>query len=269
MPTAEEKANIARYERFLEVVNARDYDGIAEVMSSDFEDHHPGFQVHGIDSYREALRSVVENLPFTARLLDIMASGDRIVARVELAGRHTGPFLGHAATGREVVWTTTEIWRVADGLFVERWAEDDLLGLERQLSPDEENVAVITKLNDVVNERRYDDMDALFSPDFVDRNAAWAVKDVAELKSLLAVAHEALDFTSHHDLIYAAGQGMVVIHITFKGRHVKPFFGQEPTGEPVQWTSIETYRLERGRIVERWVEADTAGLMRQLGVALP
>lgn len=135
--------------------------------------------------------------------------------------------------------------------------------------PDAANVALITTLNDVVNERRYDDMDGLFAESFVDNNPAWSVRDLAELKIILSEAHAAMDFTSHHDLIYPADGGKVVIHITFSGRHLKPFLGQEPTGEPVRWTSIEVYRIEQNKIVERWVQADTAGLLAQLGVPLP
>jgi len=131
---------------------------------------------------------------------------------------------------------------------------------------DARNVALITKLNDVVNERRYDDMDELFDSAFIDQNPAWSVSSLGELKKLLAEAHQAMDFTSHHDLIYPAAGGKVVIHITFSGRHVKPFIGQEPTGKPLQWTSIEVYRIENNKIVERWVQADTTGLMAQLGV---
>lgn len=140
---------------------------------------------------------------------------------------------------------------------------------DNSLSRDEANVELIRRLNEVVNERRYDDMDALFAPSFVDNNPAWSVKDLAELKAILAAAHSALAFTSHHDLIYPARDGKVVIHITFTGRHVEPFLGQQPTGRTVSWTSIEVYRIEDGRIVERWVQADTAGLMAQLGVQLP
>jgi predicted ester cyclase len=131
------------------------------------------------------------------------------------------------------------------------------------------DVALITKLNDVVNERRYDDMDELFADGFVDNNPAWSVSGLDELKKLLAQAHQALDFTSHHDLIYPAEDGKVVIHITFTGRHVLPFLGQEPTREPVRWTSIEVYRIANNRIAERWVQADTTGLLAQLGVMLP
>lgn len=142
-----------------------------------------------------------------------------------------------------------------------------------QASPAEEldaaNVALIAELNDVVNERRYQDMDRLFGPGYIDHNPAWSLTDLGQLKLILAEAHAALAFTSHHDEIYPAHGGRVVIHITFSGRHVGAFAGHEPTGRPVRWTSIEVYRIEDGRIAERWVQADTAGLFAQLAAPVP
>lgn len=259
----------ALYERFLTAFNNRDRDEIARVIAPDFTDHHPGFDVNGLDGYQSALREAYDSLNLTGELRDIIACDDKVVTRVLLRGRHTGPVFGLPATGKDVSWTTNEIWRVADGRLAERWAEDDLLGLRAQLSEDSANIALISTLNDVVNERRYDDMDELFAPGFVDRNPAWNVEGLAPLKTLIADAHKALDFTSNHDQIYAADGGKVVIHITFSGHHVGPFFGRPPTGKAVSWTSVEIYRIVNRKIAERWVQADTAGLMRQVGVELP
>jgi ketosteroid isomerase-like protein len=52
---------------------------------------------------------------------------------VRLVGRHVGKFLGVPASGARLEWFTHEIWRVAGGRFVERWAVDDLAGLFRQM----------------------------------------------------------------------------------------------------------------------------------------
>jgi predicted ester cyclase len=95
------------------------------------------------------------------------------------------------------------------------------------------------------------------------------VNSLEELKGIIRAAHGALDFTANLDALYAAGPDRVNMHITFTGRHVKPFFGIEATGKEVTWTSLEVYRMANNKVVERWVQADTAGLMVQLGVPLP
>jgi predicted ester cyclase len=259
----------AVYRRFLTALNSGDHRTIAEVIAPDFVDHHPGFDIKGIDSYQAALRDARESLRLRGELEEILEAGDRIVTRVRLTGKHVGTAFGLPATDRDVTWSTTEIWRVSQGVLVERWAQDDLLGLREQLSSDAVNIAVVQKVSDAVNSRRYDDLDDLFAPTFVDRNPAWDVAGLEELKGIIRAAHEALDFHVTTDQLYAADGDKVVMHITFNGRHIAPFFGQEPTGKAVSWTSIEVYRLENGKVAERWVQADTTGLMYQTGVPLP
>ncbi|OHU28263.1 DUF4440 domain-containing protein [Mycobacteroides chelonae] len=258
------------YRRFLELFNAGRYEDLSTVVDERFIAHHAGFgNTHTLSAYIDSLRTAREALELRAELDYVAAFDDRVITRCRLLGRHVGTFLGYAPTGRAVTWETLEIWRVASGKFVERWSQDDLYGLSQQLSPDGANVALIKRLNDVVNERRYGDMDALFSAEFVDHNPAWSARNLDELKDIISSAHKALDFTSNQDLIYPADGGKVVIHITFTGRHVGPFLGRQPTGRAVSWTSIEVYQLSDGLIAERWVQADTAGLMKQLGVPLP
>ncbi|GGN15179.1 ester cyclase [Streptomyces fuscichromogenes] len=270
MSTRDQQEIQKLYGRFLDALNAGDLQGVRAVLSPDFTDHHPGFDITGIDSYLEAVRGAHESLDLKGELEEGVPLGeDRIVTRVKLTGTHLGDVLGFPATGRKVEWSTTEIWRAENGLFAERWAQDDLFGLRAQLSSDDLNYTVVRQVSDAVNERRYDDLDELFGPTFKDNNPAWSVESLDELKVIIKGAHDALDMKVHLDALYPAAPDRVIMHITFHGRHIAPFFGQEPTGREVSWTSLEVYRLEDGKVVERWVQADTTGLMRQLGVPLP
>ncbi|WFE62843.1 ester cyclase [Micromonospora sp. WMMD714] len=257
------------YRTFLQAFNDADYDTVRSVIAPGFVDHHPGFEITSQDTYLEALVEAHKTLAIHGELLDIIDSGDKVVTRVRLHGVHQGPVLGVEATGRQAQWETTEIWQVADGVFTERWATDDLLGLKAQLTQDEANVAVVQRVSDAVNAHRYDELNELFGPGFVDHNPAWDVESLSELKGIIVAAHEALDFRADLDGLYPAEGQRVIMHITFTGRHVGRFFGIEPTGKEVSWTSVEVYRLADGKVVERWTQADTAGLMAQLGVPIP
>ncbi|MEU5385064.1 ester cyclase [Kitasatospora cineracea] len=266
---ADQQDNLDLYRRFLDALNRNDPDGIAAVIDPAFRDHHPGFDISSLESYQQALKAAHDALDLRGELQEAFTAGDRVVTRVKLTGTHRGELLGIPATGRPVEWTTTEIWRAEDGLLAERWAQDDLLGLKEQLARGAENTAVVQRVSDAVNAHRYDDLDELFGPEFRDNNPAWSVTSLEELKGIIIGAHRALDFHAHLDALYPADPDKVIMHITFTGRHVGPFFGIEPTGKEVSWTSLEVYRLEHGKVVERWVQADTAGLMAQLGVELP
>lgn len=136
------------------------------------------------------------------------------------------------------------------------------------MSLEQDNIRLVKHLCDVVNARDYDAMDELFDACFVDNNPAWTVADLDELKKIIAAAHSALDQYITQDDIFAVDDRVVVL-LTFRGKHIGTFLGITATNRPVSWTSVEVFRIKNSKIVERWVQADTAGLMRQLGVQLP
>ncbi|HEV2131844.1 MAG TPA: ester cyclase [Longimicrobiaceae bacterium] len=65
-----------------------------------------------------------------------------------------------------------------------------------------------------------------------------------------------------HDLI--AEGDKVVLRGTMHGVHRGELMGMPPTGRQVAVPLIIIYRLERGKIVEHWLQADQAGMMQQL-----
>jgi predicted ester cyclase len=55
---------------------------------------------------------------------------------------------------------------------------------------------------------------------------------------------------------------------TFRGTHRGELLGIPPTGKPVAIGLIDMVRLEHGRVVESWSEADNLQLLQQLGAHL-
>ncbi|MGY1809211.1 ester cyclase [Blastococcus sp. SYSU D00669] len=79
--------------------------------------------------------------PFLASFSDVrmevvtvLVDGDRVVGRFRCSGTHTGPWLGHAPTGRRFR-RIDEVYffRVDDGRIVEAWGLEDTLRRMRQL----------------------------------------------------------------------------------------------------------------------------------------
>ena len=58
----------------------------------------------------------------------------------------------------------------------------------------------------------------------------------------------------------------VAMRVTLSGTHDGPFMGIEPTGESFRVQNMVFTRVEDGRIVERWVQPDTLGMLAQMGV---
>lgn len=262
-------ANAVLYQQFVDALNTGDHERIGQLIAPSFVDHHPGSEISGLASYQAAIREARESLRVQVEPEEILQVDEMVITRVRLTGKHVGTVMGVPPTGRTLQWSSIELWRVSNGKLVERWAQDDLLGLRGQLQGDNENIALVRRLVEVVNARDHDALDELFAPSFVNHDPSWDVHDADELKGLLRAAVEALDVTAGLDAVHPAEGGRVIAHFTFTGRHVGRLLGRMPSGREVEWTGVEVYRMAGGKIAERWSQADTTGLMRQLGVPLP
>lgn len=67
---------------------------------------------------------------------DMVAEGDKVATRYSARMKHTGEFLGVAATGKEVTLIALEILRIKDGKLAEHWEVWDTMGLMQQLGVD-------------------------------------------------------------------------------------------------------------------------------------
>jgi steroid delta-isomerase-like uncharacterized protein len=70
------------------------------------------------------------------RIDDLIAEGDRVVARLTASARQTGDFMGMPSTGRSYEIGEIHIFRLLDGKIVEHWLEMDAMGLIKQLKGD-------------------------------------------------------------------------------------------------------------------------------------
>lgn len=73
------------------------------------------------------------------------------------------------------------------------------------------------------------------------------------------------DFTLQIEDMVAEGD-RVVTRVTGRGTHGGSWQGIPPTGRVIEVRGINIDRLEGGKIVEHWGEADTVGMLWQMGV---
>ena len=80
--------------------------------------------------------------------------------------------------------------------------------------------------------------------------------------------------TAFPDLTYSveeemAERDLVMTRFSARGTNLGPFLGHKPTGRVVTYTGFDLNRIERGRIVESWVNYDALALLQQLGLVPP
>jgi predicted ester cyclase len=73
------------------------------------------------------------------------------------------------------------------------------------------------------------------------------------------------DFSMKIEDIIAEGD-RVVTRVKGRGTHAGVWMDIAPTGSVIELRGINIDRVENGRIVEHWGEADTVGMLIQMGV---
>ena len=118
---------------------------------------------------------------------------------------------------------------------------------------------------EVATEGNIDVIDEISAEDVIDHSPLGEARGHEELKEQVEYLRTAFgDFSATVEDIVAEGD-TVAMRVTLRGTHEGEFMGVEPTGEEAEVGNMVFTRIEDGKIVERWVQPDTLGLMQQLG----
>jgi acetyl esterase len=136
VPTDEER-NVAVVRRFIdEAVNGRNLDVIEETWADDLIWHGGSMgTLVGKDAYREFVAANASDAWSDMRLEvhELIARGDKVVARFTNSGTNVGLFMGTPATGKHAEWLGVGIYTVRHGRISEAWFAEDILGMLIQL----------------------------------------------------------------------------------------------------------------------------------------
>ena len=132
----ENKALIQRW--FEEVWNQGNSSVIDELLADDGVIHGlvdaNGNPVNGLKAFHEFHDQFRGAFPdINVSVDDVIADGDRVVARCSVRGTHSGEQLGFAATDAPVEFDGIAIVRIKDGKIVEAWNQFDFLQMNKQL----------------------------------------------------------------------------------------------------------------------------------------
>jgi len=126
----------ATVRRIYELISAGDVEGSGRHMADNFVDHEelPGLAATK-DGVLAFFRMQLAAFPdMRMEVQDVVASGDKVVARVRYTGTNRGEFMGGPATGKSVDVQLIDIFRFGDdGLAREHWGVMDQLTMMQQL----------------------------------------------------------------------------------------------------------------------------------------
>ena len=133
MSTEANKASMRRF--YDEVFNKKNKAAIDEFIDPNQVDHDaPPGTPGGLKGAKQTITMYLTAFPdlhFTVE--DLIAEGDKVVARLTVRGTHQGIFMGIPPTGKKATSTAIDINRIVGGKSVEHWLKMDSLGLLQQL----------------------------------------------------------------------------------------------------------------------------------------
>jgi steroid delta-isomerase-like uncharacterized protein len=112
-----------------------DLGAVDTYFAEDFINHDPPF---GVSADREGMRTagalMRQAFPdWHSELHELVAEGDIVVERFTASGTQRGEVMGVPPSGKTVSLSGINMFRLRDGLVVERWGRLDELGFLRQL----------------------------------------------------------------------------------------------------------------------------------------
>jgi steroid delta-isomerase-like uncharacterized protein len=120
-------------ETYLSMLNTHGPDLVDRFVAVDYRNHNASV-ADGREANRQFWTMFFAALPdLRATMEDLVISGDRVVGRFIYRGTHTGELMGIPAGGHAVEMRSIDMWRIADGMFVEHWDELNLLEVFQQV----------------------------------------------------------------------------------------------------------------------------------------
>ncbi len=138
--------NRAIYERFVrEVLENGHLERADELVAQDVVSHSPmPEQLPGRDGFKQSLRQFHAALSeLRIEIRDMIAEGPKVVGYFRVSAKHTGNFMGIAATGERVEYDEMAIVRIERGVIVEHWSVADMFDMLQKIGAAKRVEAVV------------------------------------------------------------------------------------------------------------------------------
>jgi predicted ester cyclase len=130
MLTDDNKALVQRF--YEEIVNQKNLTALDQFVAPNAVNHTvPSGFPQGPSQFLGLHFNAFPDLKVTVE--DLLADGDKVVARVSILGTHQGALMAVSPTGKPFTGMAINIFRIVNGKIVEHWGLADRLGALQQL----------------------------------------------------------------------------------------------------------------------------------------
>ena len=130
---ADVKTQVRRF--YDEVVNAQNLGAVDSMVSANFVEHEalPGLS-NDASAVKEFFGMMFNAFPdLRIEIIDLLADGDKAVARCTMSGTHKGTFMDIPATGKHFEIAVIDIIRFEGDKVAEHWGITDQMAMMEQL----------------------------------------------------------------------------------------------------------------------------------------
>jgi len=133
MSQIDNKAVVIRFNKeFLEQGNI---DVLQELVADDFVNHTAvspvSNRVDGLIEYVSMLHKAFSN--FRIDIHEQVCENDIVATRKTIHATHSGPIMGRAATGKQVMINVMDFVQLRDGKYIAHWGRNDMMQVIQQL----------------------------------------------------------------------------------------------------------------------------------------
>jgi steroid delta-isomerase-like uncharacterized protein len=126
--------NKALVQRTMGELDRRNLDAVIATYRPDATFHGFAPVTLDVNGYRQMMSGLLAAFPDSRFFVrDIVAEGDRVVARHTMEGTQQGAFLGIPASGKHVTVEASAMFRIQDAKVTEIWLNADFLGMLQQI----------------------------------------------------------------------------------------------------------------------------------------
>jgi steroid delta-isomerase-like uncharacterized protein len=105
-----------------EVFNKHQPETSDRFVATDFIEHNPRLPHEGLAGTKKFLNIVFAAFSdYHGEIQNLVAEGDMVVSRTQWTGTNDGPYDGRPATGKKLVFSTSDFFRIENGKIAERW----------------------------------------------------------------------------------------------------------------------------------------------------
>ncbi len=128
------ETNKAAIRNLMQAFEKGDTEHVDKYFAANWVNHDPSLPpMQGLAGAKQLIGLWTAFSELKVTIDDVVAEGDRVAVRFALSGKHTGPLMGIAPTGKTIHVTGSGIFKVVDGKAAENWVNFDSLGMMQQL----------------------------------------------------------------------------------------------------------------------------------------